>query len=129
MEIAGDVAPAEPPAAGIPGAFQKDPINYLLSVATKPPSYQALDQLAGSVARWFYDKSPDRESSSAPVAAAYLQAAAIHLKKAAPPREAVLLEAARTKTQNEIFGVRKDCVNLHRVTGVSSSTLFLTHRI
>ena len=111
MQTAGGVAPSEPPVAGIPGGFQQDPIAYLSSVASKPPSCQALEQLAGSVARWFYDKSPDRESSSAPMAAAYLQAAAIHLKKAAPPGEPLRLEAARTKAQYEIVGVRDNCVN------------------
>jgi hypothetical protein len=108
MEAAGGAAPAEYPVAnpGIPSAFQQDPISYLSSVAAKPPSYRAMEQLAGPVAKWFSDKSPDRESSSAPVAAAYLQAAAIHLNEVVPPGDAVRLDAARTKAQYEIIGVR-----------------------
>jgi hypothetical protein len=135
METSSGVAPAEPrvATAEIPGGFQQDPIAYLSSVVSKPPSYQAMEQLAGSVAKWFNDKSPDRESSSAPVAAAYLLAAAVQLNNVASPGEAVRLEAARTKAQYEIVGVRtfdalRRCASIVRPFELLDSSHQTIHR-
>lgn len=114
MEGAGADQDAAAGSAGdvVPAAFLRDPLAYLTEIAAKPPSPQSLGQLGGSVAKWFSGKSPEDDDAAltitvAPVAAAYLQAAAVHLPETAsqPASLNAHLEAVTTKNQYEIVTV------------------------
>ncbi len=102
----------------IPASFLEDPVVFLSDIVNKPPSLQALDQLGGWMATWFANKAPDKESSVAPAAAAYLQAAAVHLQEFAFPTGNAHLEAATTKKQYEVVTVRW----MTATKGISMST-------
>jgi hypothetical protein len=108
MDTSGSaVAAAEQPAGdAMPAAFLQDPVAFLSAIAAKPPSLQSMDQLSEPVSKWFASKSPDKESSVAPVAAAYLQAAAVQLQETALPAGDAQLEAVATKNQYEVVKVR-----------------------
>jgi len=97
----GDASSAE----AAPAAFSQDPVAYLSAIAAKPPSHQAMDQLGGGVAKWFTGKSLENESLIAPVAAAYLQAAAVHLQETVQAAGNAQMEAATTKKQYDVVTV------------------------
>jgi hypothetical protein len=105
--VSHPAAPAEEAAGdSVPAAFLRDPVAFLSAITAKPPSQQSMDQLSEPVSNWFANKSPDNESSVAPVAAAYLQAAAVQLQETALPAGDAQLEAVATKKQYEVVTVR-----------------------
>lgn len=61
----------------LPQSFVMDPAEFLVGIASQPPSRQGFAQLAGPVAAWFIAASPASEQ----VANVYLQAAAVQLRE------------------------------------------------
>lgn len=115
MDTAGGDAGAadQPEGEATPAAFLQDPVAFLSAIAVKPPSQQSMDQLGGPVSKWFVNKSAaNKESSVSPVAAAYLQAAAVHLQETALPAGNAMLEAVATKKEYEVVTAVGVCATL-----------------
>lgn len=114
----------------IPASFVEDPVAYLSSIADRPPSLLALDQLGGWVSIWVAGKARDHVENgtliASSVAAAYLKAAATHLQEAVLPTGNLQLEAVTTKKQYEVVKTVGVCATLcknHRGAISSSGIL------
>lgn len=107
MEATNSASEAQQVAADvIPAAFLQDPVVFLSDIAAKPQSLHTIYQLGGWMSKWFASKTPDKESSVAPAAAAYLQAASVHLQEGGMSGMNAHLEAAVTKARYEVVTVR-----------------------
>ncbi|KAL3944739.1 MAG: hypothetical protein SGBAC_001158 [Bacillariaceae sp.] len=62
----------------LPPEFVQDPSSFLTTIASEPPSHEALRKLAGSVASWF--SNPNSAEAASQVSSFYLKAAATQLK-------------------------------------------------
>lgn len=93
--------------APVPAAFAQDPLGYLTSVASQPPSRNALDMIADPVAPSV--SSLQESEATVAIATAYLKAAAVHLKEITAVVGNPEVELAKTKQQLEIVTVRKNC--------------------